>query len=764
VSMMLKNIRKSLIQRNEAKAMAFLQNALIDKNEGRFETMLYNLEQALRLVNDPLKRSSIWLNKAQLFNHLQQYPKALDSIEEAIRIYPSHDYMIFKAQILAALHKREEALKAVEQAIAMSNIALYQIMKVTALLVNGRMIEGISHVKWILQHIDELENADDFNFLAMMIQYKKPYSINMPMIEDKLISILSTTQEPWKTRYIDFCIEHDLFKDIRDSISSDLENDILDNQNLNPSRKLLFLCALRQWDRAKEFMQDNKSSIESDEYQYSDLIIDLNQNKRIDNISLRIDKLKQEAKHSFIMSLWSAKQFKVIKELYEQDKPTNDIGKWIYFWVSISLEDFEQADLILNQLPFSLNQLLTSSRESNSFEKELLGSEIYGTELVTTLPTIATLMPYDLPYDKLSFETFNLLIKKLFPETYAQLIDDTSDRIKADYLRDETKAALVKLYGGEYKIIAMEVDLIRALSSVFLLSGNTYFASVLQMVIGSYEVLTNRMHSIISSTRESERDKILNDLSHNIKNLLIPVIGPLYEIKPVLPNKQVVIQEAIQGAELIREIVNAINSSYTINVNDLIYDIMHISDKNLSIEQMILFSLKYSISNMFVSKYFEVFVNQYYPDQDLYDIAKIEWESITHSTSIKDYVIFAKKFMFNSIVDIEFVKSYTIGNTRSSALKLMILFQEIIFNAVKYAAYVKRGDRFIDIKFSILDSDLLFEVSNSYLQDVQAKETGIGNLIIKNYAKILGCDSVVSKTDSVYSIKIEFTNYWRNHE
>ena len=745
------------------KAMLFLQKALINKNEYKYESMLYNLDQAISLMQDPIKRSSIYLNKSQLLNHLKQYQKALESIEEAIKIYPDHSYIIFKSQILAALHKRVESLATVEQAIAMSNIALYHAMKVAALMINGRMIDGVSHIKWILQHIDDLRASDDFNFLTMMIGYKKSLKIEMAMIEQKLIDILNNSPEPYKTQYIDYCIEHDIFDDLRKSISTSMRNDILSNESLLPIRKLMFLCSMQMWNQAKDFLRTNEAQLASDIYRFYGLIIDLYQNHTIIDLSEKMDSLDEETKHNVVLRLWVNKRYKTIKEYYDKDSPESLIGKWIHFWVCIYSDDYVQAEPLLKQLPFSLNKLLGSYRDNSSYVMDLFGSEINENEITTNIPAIIELIPTDLPYDKLSFELFNHLIMKLFPETYAQLIKDTSNQVKTDYLKDTTKLNLIKLYGAEYKTVAMEVDLIRELSPVFLMSGNTYFASVLQILLGSHEVLTNRMHSIISVSRESERDKILNDLSHNIKNLLRPVIDPLINIQKELPNKKVVFDTAIKGAKLIREIVNAINSSYTLNVDDLIYDIEHPGKEYLSFHMMILDSLKNSISNMFDSTYFEKFKSNYFPNPDAYYLAKKEWEIASQSASINDIIGFVNNRMFSLFIDIYSLQDFKIGNVRSSAVKLMILFQEIIINAVKYASYVDRTERMVEIKLSVQDSNLVFTVSNSFSPDVQAKDTGVGNLIISNYVKILNSESVISKTDSRFTVTIEFNNYWRNH-
>ena len=52
-------------------------------------------------------------------------------------------------------------------------------------------------------------------------------------------------------------------------------------------------------------------------------------------------------------------------------------------------------------------------------------------------------------------------------------------------------------------------------------------------------------------------------------------------------------------------------------------------------------------------------------------------------------------------------------------------------------------------------------VKNSFDPRVQAKTTGVGMLVIENFAKILGCVPLITRTDDIYSISLNFNNIWR---
>ena len=264
----------------------------------------------------------------------------------------------------------------------------------------------------------------------------------------------------------------------------------------------------------------------------------------------------------------------------------------------------------------------------------------------------------------------------------------------------------------------------------------------------------------------AERNRILSNLSHSIKNMLRSVIDPLINLREELPDKANVIDNALKGANLIREIVNSINLSFKTSLDDLLWDIKHPGTESVALHDMIISSLQYSIGNMFDFRYFPAFAENYYPrsmKKKEFEAINEEWKPVSTTSSLSALQDFARKYLFNLSVELSCSAQYHIGNEKSSAIKLMILFQEIIFNAVKYASYVPLDSRFIDINLSEHEDKLKLEIRNSYRPEVQARTTGVGNLVIENFAKVLDCTPVITTEDNVYSIIMEFNNIWRNN-
>ncbi len=263
-----------------------------------------------------------------------------------------------------------------------------------------------------------------------------------------------------------------------------------------------------------------------------------------------------------------------------------------------------------------------------------------------------------------------------------------------------------------------------------------------------------------------ERNRILSNLSHSIKNMLRSVIDPLINLREEFPQKANVIDNAIKGAHLIREIVNSINLSYETNIEDISWDITHPDAESITLQEMLLNSLKYSIGNMFDFRYFPQYAENYYPrsiPKDDFENIKAEWNAVSSVNDFDPLVAFAEKHLCKLSVKLSEAAQYKLGNEKSSAIKLMIMFQEIIFNAVKYASFVPRAERFLEIRLDNTETTIIFEVSNSYRPEVQAKTTGVGKLVIENFSTILGTNPELKTTDTTYSVSIEFNNLWRNN-
>lgn len=258
-----------------------------------------------------------------------------------------------------------------------------------------------------------------------------------------------------------------------------------------------------------------------------------------------------------------------------------------------------------------------------------------------------------------------------------------------------------------------------------------------------------------------ERNRIIADLSHSIKNLIATVIDPLQIMKQDSTANPQIIDNALRGANLIREIVNAMNLSFKGSLSDFQYDARHNTDASaMSIADIILESIKHSVGNMFDGKYFGKFMRKYFPSREIYSLARAEWDKTSNCDTLADISATLSAHFFNPDISIGGAEIYVMGNEKGSAVKLLILFQEIILNAVKYASFVPREKRFIRIRFSAETSHMNFSVENPYDPDIRVKSSALGHVIIKNFGALLGTEPVIKTENSVYSVSLGFQNFW----
>jgi len=262
-------------------------------------------------------------------------------------------------------------------------------------------------------------------------------------------------------------------------------------------------------------------------------------------------------------------------------------------------------------------------------------------------------------------------------------------------------------------------------------------------------------------TRIEERNRVIQDLSHSIKNLISTVIDPLENLKEETVIQPQTIQNAIRGANLIREIVNAINLSYKGSTDDLIYDAKHNDGSDaVSLQSMFTESIKQSASNMFDGKYFNNFMRKYFPEKKQFLSAKEDWANLSQADDITALIPFLETHFFHPDIDISNSDQFIMGNEKGSAVKLLIMIQEIILNAVKYTAFIDRDQRFLKIRFSGNVDLIDIKVENPFDEKVKTKTTGTGHVVISNFARLLGTEPVIHKDNGVYSLQITFQNFW----
>ena len=259
-----------------------------------------------------------------------------------------------------------------------------------------------------------------------------------------------------------------------------------------------------------------------------------------------------------------------------------------------------------------------------------------------------------------------------------------------------------------------------------------------------------------------ERDRIIRNQAHNIKNILRSIINPLKYLQRIIHNPQ--IEEALKHAEIIREMVNATSLSYSGSKEDFIFDAKN-NDKGISLKEMIITSIESSVGNIVEDiDYYSNFWEQYFPDDNIYDKALEEYRNlheIPEKERFKYLIKFINKYM--SKLDIKFRESerFILGNKKSSGVKILALFNDLISNAIKYTSFVPKDERFISIQFFSNEELITLKVENSYLENTQAETTGIGNLIIDNMIEVM--DGKVSrnrKENNHFIIEIQFGNFW----
>jgi len=274
--------------------------------------------------------------------------------------------------------------------------------------------------------------------------------------------------------------------------------------------------------------------------------------------------------------------------------------------------------------------------------------------------------------------------------------------------------------------------------------------------------LAKKHEKEIADARVHERNKIIADLSHSIKNMISTIIDPLENLKNEKTLQPQVLENALRGANLIREIVNAMNLSFKGSIEDFTYDAQHANGSTaVSLQEMLRQSVVYSITNMFDGKYFNIFMRQYFNDKDLFISAKAAWENVSHSADLQQFIPFLKEYFFTCEVNIDLSGELAIGNDKGSAIKLLILFQEIVLNAVKYCSFTPKSQRFIKIDLQESADNIVFMVENSYQKNIAAKTTGIGHILIDNFASLLNATSKVVKNEEKYKVEISFPNIWK---
>jgi hypothetical protein len=270
-------------------------------------------------------------------------------------------------------------------------------------------------------------------------------------------------------------------------------------------------------------------------------------------------------------------------------------------------------------------------------------------------------------------------------------------------------------------------------------------------------------HKAVEAAKLAERDRVIAELSHHIKNIVSStVIDPLENLRVANEYKQYIVEDALKGAGIIRQIVNAMNLSFKGSLEDFEHDAVNNSGRNsMDLQNIVIESFRYSIANIFEGKFFGNFTHEYFPTIEKYNEAKDAWKEIRNSYSIDEISGFLSKYYFTPDIKILLSESYRIGNVGGSAMKLLILFQELVFNAIKYCVFVERDKRFVKFEIRDIDGIINVNIENSFNESAKTKSSGFGHVIIENFAKLLKAEFSIIKKDGKHTVNLSFKNLWR---
>ena len=270
-----------------------------------------------------------------------------------------------------------------------------------------------------------------------------------------------------------------------------------------------------------------------------------------------------------------------------------------------------------------------------------------------------------------------------------------------------------------------------------------------------------------SEAKIKERNRLLQNFSHNIKNAIIRVRSPLENLREEYKRKNelfpINVQNAIKHIEKIEKVAKSINFSFTGNIEDFKYDATN-CEKGKNFKQIVMESLETSIENLLdQSGIYSNFSKNYFTLIEKKNIRQ-EYYNMYKIIEYNQLISFINEYFLNLSIRLGESEKYIIGDKYHSLTKISILFDELIFNAMKYASLIEKNIRFI--KLEIYSDDYIkIKLENSFNPyNLNEKTTGIGNEIIKNMVDILGGQYSVDRADNdnVYRIIITFLNIWRN--
>ena len=261
-------------------------------------------------------------------------------------------------------------------------------------------------------------------------------------------------------------------------------------------------------------------------------------------------------------------------------------------------------------------------------------------------------------------------------------------------------------------------------------------------------------------TRLEERTQVIAELSHHVKNLLSAVSDPLESlVRQASGVQHIKLEDALKGTRLIERIVQATSLSSAGQEEDFRYDIKNATSDDVGFDFLLEDALKSALAHMFNFQYFERFANAYFPSDESFDAAEKAWESI-HVLPLDEQWFREASDIFGIInINLGAGSLLKISDHKSSATKLMIVIQELLLNAIKFAAFVDKDKRKIDIDLGIIDGCLTLVIQNTYNPKKATKTVGLGHTFVDKLVGIMGGIKADITDGATYKVSVQFPRY-----
>jgi hypothetical protein len=243
------------------------------------------------------------------------------------------------------------------------------------------------------------------------------------------------------------------------------------------------------------------------------------------------------------------------------------------------------------------------------------------------------------------------------------------------------------------------------------------------------------------------------------------IIGPLVRLQKKVNSKNTVtIERALRGADLIGRLVESINNASAGCFDDFIYDAKNRDEDALPLSNIIYNAIFFSIGNIFYARNSSKLRSKYFNQNRVLESKVKEALGTLEPNNFEQLAEFCNQYLFEFNLKVEGLDKYLLSDSKGSAMKMLILFQEILFNAIKYSRLVKRDKRFLNISIIPKNDCFNVDISNSASFKFVSKETGLGHVIIEKMAGLMNAEFSTHKNDTGYSIKMAIPNFWKQSD